>query len=119
MMKNMNKFEPFPLKYQWYCFLEGGELLSLQSNKAADYSASQVVEQVKRYPIVEEYSILKTGIIFTHHKDAKQKTYWASQLITRDWTHGGVELKEGDLLMTLRNWKTGKDVYSRFLRKIK
>ena len=118
VMKEMNSIEPFPLEHQWYCFLEDGELLVLHSNRDQDYSASRVIELVKVFPVVEEYSIPQAGIVLTHHKPAQQKTVWISSLITRNWTLAGVELKAGDVLMTIRNRETGEDVYFRFLRKI-
>ncbi len=117
-MKKMNKFEIYPAKYQWYCFLERGELRTLHSNWDGNYSASELIEKTTIFPSVEEYSIPKAGIIFIHHKDARQKTYWVSSLLTRNIILGGVELEEGDAVMTIRDIKTGKDIYYRFLRKV-
>lgn len=120
VMKKLNKFEIFSAdKNQYFCFLEGGGFLSMHTNSDVYQSASQVMALGKLFPVVEEYSIPNAGIIFTYHKDARQKTYWISRLITRDTIFAGVELKEGDVLMTIRIMKTGKDVYSRFLRKIR
>lgn len=121
VMKKLNQFELYTVadEYQYYCFLEEKNFLSMHTNSEAVYSASQVMALGKLYPVVEEYSIPNAGIIFIYHKDAKQKSYWISRLITRDTILAGVELKEGDVLMTLRDVKTGKDIYSRFLRKIK
>jgi hypothetical protein len=118
VMEAMNKFELYPLKYQWYCFMDGGDLFSLHSSEDADYSVSELIEWSKRFPIVEEYSIPQAGLIFVYHRDAKQKTYWLSSLIARDWYLGGVQLIEGDLLMSIRDQTTGEDIYSRFLRRI-
>jgi hypothetical protein len=119
VMEKMKKFGLTPLKYQWYyCFMEGGDLFSLNSSEDADYSASQLIEMSKIFPIVEEYSIPQAGVIFIYHRDAKQKMYWLSSLIARDWTLEGVELIAGDLLMSIRDPNTGEDIYSRFLRRI-
>lgn len=117
-MEEMNKFELYPIKYQWYCFLERGELYTMHSTRDKDYHEEELLKEIKILPSVEYYSIPMNGIIFVHHKDAKQKTYWISSLIERNFVLRGVQLRKGDMLMTIRDTETGKDVYYRFLRRI-
>lgn len=117
--KKMNKIDPYPLPYQWYCFFEGGAFFSMHSNNEESYSTSQLIEESKIFPSVEEYSIPSASLIVIDHKEAKQTTNWVSSIIASDWPLAGIHLKEGDLLMTIRNPNTGQDVYSRFLTKIK
>lgn len=123
VMKKLNQVELYPVTVenmnQYYCFMEDGKFLSVHTSENKNHSVSQLMALGKMFPVVEEYSIPYPSVIFIYHKDAKLKSYWLSRLITRDTILAGVELKEGDMLMTLRDGKTGKDIYSRFLREIK
>ena len=116
--KNLNQFEIYPLPYQWYCFLDDGELYSMHSNRDSDYSRKELVRKITVFPSVEKYSIFRDGIIKVNHTDADQITYWVTSVVEKNFSIGDVELQKNDVLMTIRDSVSGKDVYHRFLRKI-
>lgn len=116
--ENLNKFEIYPLKYQWYCFMDGGELYTMHSNRDSDYSRKELVRKITLFPSAEKYTILPDGIIKVHHTDVGETTYWVSSIVVKNFSIGDVALIKGDALMTIRDPVSGEDVYYRFLRKI-
>ena len=65
------------------------------------------------------YAIPREGIIRLHHIDTNQVTYWVASIFSKDITLWGVDMKRGDLLMTIRDPNTGKDVYYRIMKRVK
>lgn len=117
-MNMMNKSEPFPLEHQWYCFLENGKYWELLSNKDDNSSMEEKLKMMKIFP-GQDYSIPKEGVVLIHHNETNQSTFWVTSTVSKDVTLWGGEIKRSDMLMTIRNPYSKKDIYYRFMRKVK
>jgi hypothetical protein len=111
-MRKMNKFEPYPLQHQWYCFFPNGKYAEVLSNRDGDIEEHLQMMQI--FPM-QDYSIPKEGLVLIHHNEARQSTYWVTSTLLKDRTI----VKAGDVLMTIRNPRTQEDVYYRFMTKVK
>ena len=117
-MKKLNQVEAWPLKYQWFCFYPNGDLKTIMTTKGENPTARDLKKALDILPSAIQYSIPQKGIIYTEHKQANEKLYWVSAFFPQDVQIGSQKIKKGTLLMTLRN-SSGKDVYYRFLERIK
>lgn len=118
-MAKFNKKEPWPLKYQWFCFYSNGDLKTMMATKDETPKENDLLNALSILPSPMRCSIPKQGIIYTTHKDTNEKLYWVSEFFSQDSQVGSQEIKKGTLLMTLRNFSSGQDVYYRFLERIK
>jgi len=116
-MKMMNQLESVPLEHQWYCFLENGKYWDLYSNQN-DRSMAQILSLMTAFP-GQDYSIPREGMVFIIHNETNEKMYWVTSIVVKDVTLWDVDIKQGDVLMTIRNPVTKKDIYYRFMRKLK
>ena len=116
-MKMMNKSEPYPLEHQWYCFLEDGRYFELHSNKDDNSSIKEKLKMMKIFP-GQDYSLPREGVILIHHNETNQNTYWVISTVSKDVKLWGVDIKQGDMLMTIRHRNSEMDMYYRFMRRV-
>ena len=64
--KMMNEIEPWPIRYQWFCFESDGTLSTYASSKPANLTAAQLRDLLKSLPKTFSYSVLPlaASIIF-------------------------------------------------------
>ena len=117
-MRQMNKTEPYPLKHQWYCFLDGGKYQELLSNRDDGKPIEQKIKFMNAFP-GQDYSIAANGIVTINHPDRKRPAVWITSIVINNIKLWGIELKLGDMLMTIRDPVSNKDVYYRFMRKVR
>lgn len=117
-MEKFNKKEPWPLKYQWFCFYPNGDLKTMMTTKDENPKENDLLNALSILPAPIQYSIPQPGIIYTIHKDVNEKLNWVAEFFPQDTQVGSQKIKKGALLMTLRNFSTGQDVYYRFLERI-
>ena len=118
---NPNKIEIYPFeepRYQYFCFESAGKLYTYMTTKKPDYSPRELKRVATALPSVERYSLPKKGLVLIKHQDAKTKLAWVTSIATVVGADELYGMRTGDLLMTLRNTKTGEDLYFRHLRKI-
>ena len=122
VMEKTNKIQLYPSafeKHQWFCFLDDNELYTKFKDRPEELSLQELIRDITIFPAVERYSLPQRGIILIHHLEAEQKTYWVTSVaVVGDPSTAG-SLQDGDILMTIRDPKTGEDIYFRHLRKIK
>ncbi len=123
VMERMNKIQLYPSafeKHQWFCFLDNNELYTKFKDRPEEQTLSELIKDITVYPSVERYSLERTGVVLIHHLDADQKTYWlTSEAEVRSPVAAESNIQDGDLLMTIRNFETGEDLYYRHLRRVK
>ena len=117
----VNSFEPWPLPHQYFAIQGNGRISwMMASQKAEGLTAHDLVETLNqlRWNSYE----FKQGFALVSYPDAPDKQeVWLFRVVEEEAVLGGVELKAGDLLMTLvlQN-KEGQlqAVYFRLLRRL-
>ena len=117
-MRNMNKTEPFPLEHQWYCFLDDGKYQEMLSNKDDGKPMEQRLKLMTAFP-GQDYSIPSEGIVAIKHPDRKEQAIWMTSIIVKNIKLLGVDLELGDMVMTIRDPESKKEIYYRFMRKVR
>ena len=126
VMKRMNKIQIYDegiefFDYQYFCFQEDNELYTLISNSPdrSDLSAAELLKFMKIFPCVERYQLVDRGILLIEHLDANQQATWLTSAVVGSGEAGAKSnIQIGDLLMTIRNFETGEDLYYRQLRRV-
>ncbi|MFA6063386.1 MAG: hypothetical protein WC736_12410 [Gallionella sp.] len=116
--KMLNEIEPWPSRYQWFCFEPDGTLLTYMSTKPANMTAAQLRELFKPLPKTFTYSVPVKGIIQTEALSGKETLPWGASFlgITRAFDQKVIE--KGTLIMMLVDQKKNKPVYWRYLKRI-
>jgi len=117
-MREMNQVEPFPLEHQWYCFLDDGKYQEMLSNRDDGKTIEQRLKLMNVFS-GQDYSIPSPGIVAIKHPDRKEQAIWVTSIIIKNITLWGVDLKLGDMLMTMRDPASKKDIHYRFMRKVR
>lgn len=118
----VNKVDPWPVTYQWFGFYENGSLATMGSSEYEPMTREEL-EGVFSTPLLKdgrfEYVFDPNGFVLvtaSHLPDYQE--VWGANLITEDFKMGGIELKQGDILMTLAGGEDGGIVYMRHLRRL-
>jgi hypothetical protein len=118
---NPNKIEIYPFeepRHQYFCFESAGKLYTFMTTRKPDYSPRELKKHATLLPSVERYSIPRDGIVQIKHLDAGTSLFWVTSVANVVGAEELYGMRSGDLLMTIRNTKTGEDLYFRHLRKI-
>ena len=126
VMQSMNKIQLYDegveaFEYQYFCFQDNNELYTLLSNnpERSDLSSAELLKFMKIFPCVERYKLVDRGVVLIEHLEANQQATWlTSAVVGSDVAETTGNIKIGDLLMTIRNFETGEDLYYRQLRRI-
>jgi hypothetical protein len=118
---NYNRIEIYPFEepqYQYFCYEAGGKLYTMMTNRQPDESPRRLKQRITALPSVERYGLAGKGRVWVKHMDAGTEFVWITSLGRVRGDEEVFGLRTGDLYMTLRNPKTGEDVYVRHLRRI-
>lgn len=116
--KKINEIEPWPTRYQWFCFEQDGTLSSFMSTESKKMTPSELRELFKQIPIEFSFELLPNSIIKTEGKSAKQTIYWSSALLGNTVTFDDKVIEKGTLIMSLFDNNKKKVVYSRYLKRL-
>jgi len=126
VMQEMNKINLYDesvemFENQYFCFQENNELYTLISNspERSGLSEEELLKFMKIFPCVERHKLVKRGLVLIEHLEARQQTTWLTSIVvgSDDIAPAG-SIRIGDLLMTIRNFETGEDLYYRQLRRV-
>lgn len=117
VMKEMNKAEPWPEPHQVYCFHDDGTLRSMQSTNPINEPVGDIRVAMSRFPKVQTFSLLKPGVVLTHHKAADQAYIWLATVYSKPPQIPGRRLDSGDAHMFIVG-DSGEPVYHRYLQRI-
>ena len=117
--KKMNAIEPWPAKFQWFCFDDDGTMYNLNQSDHTEYTEDVLWEAFKKIPKDIAYTIPRKGIIVTVQKSAKQRILWgASKVKGILFRVGNQNIPNGTLIMSLYSPKVKKHIYHRFLKRV-
>jgi hypothetical protein len=116
--REMNLVEPWPAKYQWYCFSADGTLQSMSSSTPKEVSDDTLRSTLAAMPKDISFRIPEEGIIITDQPSADQRLAWGASLSTEDILFDGVVVSKGTLIMSLYSDKENKNVYYRYLKRV-
>ena len=121
--KKINEIEPWPIRYQWYCFESDGYLYTYASTKYTKQTSASLRELFKALPKDIKYTIPHKGIIRTEqdipNSTSKQSLAWGANFMEDAVLFDGKTLDKGTLIMSLYNKEKQKNVYYRYLVRVK
>ena len=116
--KMMNEIEPWPIRYQWFCFESDGTLSTYGSSKPANMTSAQLRELLKPLPKTFTFSVLPQGIIKTEALSGKETLHWSAAFLGSSRSFDQKVIEKGTLIMSLFDQKKNKPVYWRYLKRI-
>ncbi len=116
----MNKENPWPSAFQWFGFYEDGSLVTTGST---DYTPVSVKSLEETFSILKargfKYEFAPDGLLVVTAPDSPDyQEVWGVNLITEEIKSGEMDVKPGDLLMSLAGGEDGGPVYFRHLRRV-
>ena len=116
--KMINEIEPWPIRYQWFCFEPDGTLSTYGSSKPANMTSAQLRELLKPLPKTFTYSVLPKSIIKTEALSGKETLYWGAAFLGSSKAFDQKVIEKGTLIMSLFDQKKNKPVYWRYLKRV-
>lgn len=116
--KQINEIEPWPIRYQWFCFEPDGTYSSFGSSTPRTMTSATLKEMFKSLPKEFTYSVLPNGVIKTEAKSGKETLYWPSAFKGSTNTFDQKVIEKGTLIMFLVDGKKNKAVYHRYLKRL-
>lgn len=116
--KMMNEVEPWPIRYQWFCFGPDGTLSTYGSSKPANLTAAQLGDLLKSLPKTFSYSVLPHSIIKTEALSGKETLHWGAAFAGTSRAFDQKVIEKGALIMSLFDQKKNKPVYWRYLKRV-
>ena len=116
--KQMNKVDPWPRKYQWYCFEQDGTLSSMHSSVDEKITKEELLRSFAILPKTFSYELGPRGIIKTWDKAGLQTLFWPSAFLGKDVSAEGIFMKKGTLIMSLHSPEQSTPIYYRYLSRI-
>ena len=116
--KMMNEIEPWPIRYQWFCFESDGTLSTYASSKPANLTAAQLRDLLKSLPKTFSYSVLPQSIIKTEALSGKETLHWGAAFLGTSRAFDQKVIEKGALIMSLFDQKKNKPVYWRYLKRV-
>ena len=121
--KKVNEIEPWPIRYQWYCFESDGYLHTMGSTKHTTQTSATLHDSFKSLPKETKYTIPQKGIILTvqniPNSTSKQSLTWGANFTGDTVIFDGKTVNKGALIMSLYNKEKQKNVYYRYLVRVK
>lgn len=119
--EEINKVDPWPMPYQWFSFYEDGTLATMGSSEH-ESKTTEDLESV--FTILEDsrftWEFEPGGFLVVTSPDISgYQEAWGVNVITEERSLGPMEVKPGDLLMTLAGGEDGGPIYFRHLRRVK
>lgn len=118
--KKINEIEPWPARYQWYCFGSDGVLQSLHSSHAQTISSNDLKEAFAQLKDRSEFTwkILPNSFIQTTGKNGKENIFWASGFMGQTYNFDQKVIEKGTLIMSIFDQAKNRPVYYRYLKRI-
>ncbi len=119
----VNKTNPWPIAYQWFGFYEDGSLATMGSSEYKPMTSKEL-EEVFSTPLLKnsrfKYAFDPSGFVLVTAPDSPAyEEAWGANVITEEMKLGEMEVKPGDILMTLAGGEDGGIVYLRHLRRVR
>ena len=116
--KQINEVEPWPIRYQWFCFEPDGTMYTYGSSTYSKQTSESLHEAFKALPKDITYTILQKGIVKTEQKSAQQTLIWGANFMGNSVLFDGKVLEKGTFFMSIFSQERRKNVYYRYLKKI-
>ncbi len=116
--KQINEIEPWPIRYQWFCFESDGTLYTYGSSVYSKQTSTSLREAFKSLPKEITYSVLQKGIIKTEQKSAQQTLIWGGNFMGNPVFFDGKVFEQGTFIMSLYSQKKQKNIYYRYLKRV-
>lgn len=117
---------PWPAQCQWFSYSREGALKSIDNNPGPcnTLSSAQLDEAITHVPAVASWKydlspVFQKALVIVSRSDVKgYAEYWEPHIIVKAFSRGGIDFKEGDLLLYLVNLQARQIVWIRHLRKL-
>ncbi len=116
--KMMNEIEPWPVRYQWFCFEPDGTLSTYMSSSPNVVTAEQLRESFKLLRKSFTYSVLPRSIIKTEAVSGLETLHWFAAFLGTTRAFDQKVIEKGTLIMSLFDVEKNKPVYWRYLKRI-
>lgn len=116
-LNSQNKVNPWPQPVQFFAFYSDGRTFSYMSSAESDQTPESLDKLNGMLPQTMRYSFKEGFLVVTRADDPGSEEKWGVNLLTEDFTSGGTDFAEGDLLMSLDDGQ-GNVVYRRLVRRI-
>jgi hypothetical protein len=116
--KQINEIEPWPAKYQWFCFEPDGTLSTLGSSEYARHTNTSLREAFKALPKDITYTVVQKGIIKTEQKSVPQTLIWGGVFMGSPVFFDGKTFEKGTFIMSIFSPEKRKNVYYRYMKKV-
>lgn len=116
--KQINEIEPWPIRYQWFCFEQDGTLYTYGATSYSKQSSETLREAFKSLPKDITYTVLQDGIIKTEQKSAQQSLIWGAHFMGNTVLFDGKILEKGTLFMSIFSQEKRKSIYYRYMKKV-
>jgi hypothetical protein len=114
----VNEIEPWPAKYQWFCFEPDGTLNTMGSSEYSRQTSEALREAFNALPKDIAYTLLQKGIIKTEQKSVSQTLIWGAVFMGSPVFFDGKVFEKGTFIMSLFSQEKRKNVYYRYLKKV-
>lgn len=115
--RKMNANEPWPIRYQWFCFEPDGTYSMFGSSSPRQLTSAMLEEMFKQLPKEFSYALLPNSIIKTEAKSGKQTLYWEAAFTSNSYSFDQKVVEKGTLVMALSDRKN-RPVYYRYLKRV-
>lgn len=118
--KKMNQFEPWPIRFQWFCFDPDGIYSMYGSSQPQTLTSAELREMFRRLPKEFSYSLLPNGIIKTEARSGRETLFSDSAFMGNSYSFDHKIIEKGTLIMALVDRRGNKDkvVYYRYLKRV-
>jgi len=118
----INEIEPWPGRYQWFCFDADGNFSSMASTRPQNVTSKSLQEAFAILPKETKYTIIQRGIVKTvqifQNSTSKQIIHWGANFLGRSVFFDNKTIKKGTLIMSIYDPEKQKNVYHRYMIKI-
>lgn len=114
--KELNKVNPWPQKFQWFCFQANGKVYSMMSDTDHDYSSTDLERIFDMLPAdkTPDYNFDGQFLTIDNKEIKNYKELWGVNLFAVDLNE---IIKKGNLIMSLDD-SNGNVIYYRLLKRI-
>ena len=120
MKAQMNEVDPYPQKYQWFCFEPDGTMHTAASDTPMVYTSTSLRAAFKKLAADDmRYEIMKAGVMRIQQISTHQEMGWQTEIFDQTYSNGLTMLAKGDMEMGLIDFAKGKVVYWRILTRMR
>ena len=118
VMKRLNEVEPWPARYQWFCFEANGRMSMYASHQPLRLSASQLRERMHGTTSTQSYQVMRHGFVQTLEAQHARSTRWLAGFTAIGTSLYGTSIGKGTLVMSVFDPEKRREVYWRYLRRV-